>query len=69
MNDERNAAAGSWARIPAISSRKRSPLPHRFMPRRSVGDACCSDRSKYGTTVSSSSIVETNGSRTSLGYR
>ncbi len=57
MNDDRNAASGSSARMPSIAARKRSPLPQRFMRRRSRASACCSDRSKYGTTVASSSMV------------
>ena len=69
MNDERNIASGCWARMPSIIARKRSPLPHRFMRRNNPGAACCSERSKYGTTVGSSSIVETSGSCTSDGYR
>ena len=67
MNDERNAASGSRARMSAISSANRSPLPHRFMRASSGRSACWSDRSKYGTTVGSSSIVATSGSCTSLG--
>ena len=67
MNDERNAASGSSARMASIMVRKRSPLPHRFMRRSSRASACCSERSKYGTTVGSSSMVATSGSRTSLG--
>ena len=31
MNDERNAASGSSARMPAMISENRSPLPQRFM--------------------------------------
>ena len=67
MNDERNTASGCWARMPSIIGRKRSPLPHRFMRRINRGDACCNDRSKYGTTVGSSNIVLTSGSWTSDG--
>ena len=37
MNDERNTASGSWARMPSIIARKRSPLPHRFMRAQQTG--------------------------------
>ncbi len=67
MNDERNVASGDCARMEPIASRKRSPLPHRAMRAAAPRAACCSDRSKYGTTVGSSSIVETSGSFTSDG--
>ena len=69
MNDDRNAASGSCARIFSIAVRNRSPFPHRFMRRNKPADACCNERSKYGTTVGSSNIVVINGSRTSDGYR
>ena len=48
---ERRARAPA-ARIFSIAPRNRSPLPHRFMRRSNGADACCSERSKYGTTVS-----------------
>ena len=67
MNDERNTASGSRVRMSSIIATNFSPLPHRFMPRSSAGSACWSERSKYGTTVGSSSIVAISGSRTSLG--
>ena len=53
-DDERRPERGLGLRrrgCASIRSRNRSPLPHRFMPRSSGADACCSERSKYGTTV------------------
>ena len=69
MNDDRKAADGSRRRIPSIMARKRSPLPHRRMRLSSGSDACWSERSKYGTGVSRSSMAPISGSRTWDGYR
>ena len=59
MNDERNAASGSSARMRAIEVEEAvaAPPPLHAAQQR-PGDACCSERSKYGTTVGSSSIVD-----------
>ena len=67
MNDDRNVALGSCARSPSMIPRNRSPFPQRFIFRSRGRDACWSDKSKYGTTVGSSSIVAIRGSRTSDG--
>ena len=66
-DDERRAERGVGLLRADAVDRGEEPVaaPPPRMRRSSGARACCSDRSKYGTTVGSSSIVETSGSCTS----